>query len=158
MSVKVTAYFDRTVASTEGKFTLKDNFGNVYFDKLPARSGQKGFTTNSWVRGKSPIPFGRHRLWLRKTKKGPIFPTTPGGVGMFWPISNLEDSRVIVDRQNPDLIRMDIGLHPDNDFPSSIGCIVLVHETKEQKKNVEALFNKLFELSETLEYIDLVVL
>jgi hypothetical protein len=147
-------FFDRTTRSIEGKVTLIYN-GVPLFEKLPARSGQVGYTTTEWVKGKSPIPYGKHTLWLYPKQVGQL---TPQGkeIGQFYPISSsLKSSRLLTNGKNE---RWDIGLHPENAFAGSAGCIVLLVNTPERLKTVKALFNCLDQLAREQDYIDIEVL
>lgn len=161
MSVKIKAYFNRHESTIEGVFTLQaaDKNGKIQmlFHQLPARSGQKGYTHTSWERNKSPIPYGEHRLWLKSVNPG-TFPTTPGGIGEFYPISNTSDRRVIANKLDPNERRLDIGLHPENAYAGSAGCIVLLIDTPKRKKEVERLFAYLRGLGQYQEFIELRVL
>ena len=121
------AYFKRRQDTIEAVFTLHRDgvpvtFKGQTFERMPARSGQFGSTNTSWQRGKSPIPLGRHYLWL---KPRPLL-MTPGGD--FFPISSSKSNdRLITNKDG--LERWDIGVHKENDKPGSAGCIVLLVDT-----------------------------
>lgn len=159
-----TLYFDRSENSINGVVTLKvlhKYTGEIItsIEKLPARSGQNGYTHSSWTTGKSPIPFGDHLLWLDRTKQKGEW-ATGKGIGEFYPISSdRKDSTKIVNPNNPSLVRNAVGLHPENAYAGSAGCIVLLHETKEQIDKVLKLRGTLISLAESgFKYIKLVVL
>lgn len=137
----IKAFYDRNKDSIDGVFTLikvEDNLAVKLFDRLPARSGQNGHANTDWVRGKSPIPFGKHELSLNSVSKREWAGAT--GVGEFFPISSPGFFRKIEDPKNKYNFRLDIGLHPENNFKGSAGCIVLLVDTPERKAEVEKLF------------------
>ena len=142
MNTEVHAYFDRYETTIEGLFSLaiiEDGKARKLFERLPARSGQRGHTQTNWTRGKSPIPFGHHKLLLK-----PVAPETwpnATGIGEFYPIFSQEPNhRLIVNKADSSLERVDIGLHPENALPGSAGCVVLLVDTPERKATVAALF------------------
>jgi hypothetical protein len=49
-------FYDRRKGSIEGFLTVIDATGKKLLDKLPARSGQNGYTETNWMPAKSPIP------------------------------------------------------------------------------------------------------
>lgn len=157
-----TAYFDRNPRKIEGYFTIQDTDGNKIFDRLPAASGQRGYTNTDWVRGKSPIPFGKYRLWLQPIGEG----TEPGrsGVGEFYNISTGDDKRLIFETLTdgrsvyPKRVRQDIGLHADNSFPGSAGCIVLSIDSHPRREEVQRLWSFLKEEGKYEKYMRLIVL
>lgn len=162
-----TAYFDRSFNTIEGKFSIQTvKFENgsssviKAISQLPARSGQNGYTSTSWVRGKSPIPFstsmGFLYLWLSPANPGLEVERDPKKIGEFYPISSSrENKRLITDGTHE---RWDIGAHDDNDRPGSAGCVVWVRETNEQKERLAELKEYLRELRKTQEYIRFIVL
>lgn len=156
----ITAYYDRKPGTIEGLFTLQTVENGVptkLFNRLPARSGQQSYCDTDWVRGQSPIPMGRHFLWLDPVNPG-TWPKTPGGIGEFYPISSGLMNRRIIMAEDTGKVRMDIGLHPENAYPGSAGCIVLLHDTPVRKAEVMRLFAFLRTLGKSRETIDLVVL
>ena len=152
------AFFDRDENSINGFFTLQDEKGKKLFERLPARSGQNGYTKTNWLRSRSPIPFSKwinkpYRLWLQSVSAG--MDHKANGIGEFWPISNTDSMREIhgpYEGQG----RMDIGIHWENDKPGSAGCIVLVSDTPARREQVKKLFAKLHTIK--AQYIELVVL
>jgi len=157
-----TAYFDRNPEDINGLFTVQDHDGGKLFNRLPARSGQPGFTNTSWIRGKSPIPYSGElnsnelKIWLKKPQQFEQWPKA-SGIGEFWAISNSDDMRTIRGISK-DFIRQDIGLHPENMYKGSAGCIVLVHDTADQIIQVVKLHKFLLKLIGQYDYLPLIVL
>ena len=149
----VTAWYDRQKGTIEGLFTLSGPTGNL-FTRMPARSGQEGYTDTDWVSGKSPIPYGVHTLFLKLSNAGE-FPSG-GGLGEFYPIGQAQNSRLITGPTQQE--RWDIGLHPENAYPGSAGCIVLRWDTPALKIQVNRLFKFLGNLTKTQNAIRLEVL
>ena len=153
-------FYDRRKGSIEGVLTVMDATGKKLLDKLPARSGQNGYTETNWVPAKSPIPLWQpqisYYLHLSPVQNGEVFPTKASGIGLFFPISTHPS--------NPDLIeqgknrRWHVGLHPENAYPGSAGCIVLLWNTPARKRKVEALFSLLAEQGKTQATVQLTVL
>lgn len=161
MGAKVYAFFDRSETTIDGYFTLMikepGRSARKLFERLPARSGQSGYTNTNWTRGKSPIPFGIHHLWLKPVDpdKWPDY----NGIGEFYPISsNEKNKRKIQGLSNRAKERWDIGLHPENQYPGSAGCIVLLVDTLERKAAVKALFKFLRLLGAKQDTIRITVL
>jgi len=120
--IDIKAYFDRSSDTVDGKFTIIES-GVTVFKQVHTRSGQRGYTKTNWIRNKSPIPYGEHWLWLRPLNPG----AAPGatGIGEFYNISsNTNDVLTIVG--GPGEVRRAIGLHAENKYPGSAGCIVVV--------------------------------
>jgi hypothetical protein len=141
--LEVRAFYDRRKDSIEGLFTLIVN-GKTVFKQLAARSGQNGSQSTNFVSGKSPIPLiGKETEYVISTQaisNGATIPTG-GQIGRFYPIcTSLKNRMRIVFPQGE---RFAIGLHPENAFKGSLGCIVLVVETAKQVKEVLALFRML---------------
>ena len=127
------AFFDRREDSIEGLFTiLNTKTHEKVFNRLQARSGQPNYTHTNWVKGKSPIPMGKHKLILKEPLQKDQWPGK-AGIGEFWRISNTDNDRIILSGCGR-YSRSDIGLHPENSFAGSAGCIVIVIDTEEQKK------------------------
>lgn len=179
-NLTTTCYYDRKPNSIEGIFTVKtvDSKTNKIIKeitRIPARSGQSSESNSSWIRGKSPIPWTQESkeasiqksildfpkelwIWLRNIKQ---FGEWAGknGIGEFRNISsNKTDPTTIQSPNNPKLIRKDIGLHPENGFKGSAGCIVLIADTEEQKQRILVLRQYLEELGKTQKHVRLVVL
>lgn len=142
-------FFDRDNKTINGLLTLLriEDDGDIIpvFKRLRARSGQRGHTHSSWTRGKSPIPYGNHKLKTTPVKLNFEPYGTP-----FFPIgSDKGNIRVIKNGSNE---RWDIGLHFENRFPGSAGCPVVVNK-KEGGKLFHYLQHNIDE-----EYIDFIVL
>jgi len=157
----IRVFYDRRKGSIDGFLTVIDaTTGKKLLDKLPARSGQNGYTETNWVPAKSPIPLWQpqvnYYLHLTPIENGTVFPTTASGIGLFFPISTHP--------YNPDLIeqgnnrRWHVGLHPENAYPGSAGCIVLLWNTPVRKAKVQALFALLQDLGKTKSVVQLTVL
>jgi hypothetical protein len=141
--LEIRAFYDRKKDSIEGLFTLVVN-GKTVFKQLAARSGQNGYQSTNFVSGKSPIPLlGRETEYVISTQaisNGATIPTD-GQIGRFYPIcTSLKDRMRIVFSEGS---RFAIGLHPENAFKGSLGCIVLVVDTPERIKAVLELFRML---------------
>lgn len=149
MTKEYRAFFDRDPNTIDGAFTLQyfdHTTGQkvVPFHRLPASSGQWGYTKTDWVTAKSPIPF-HEDLWL-STNPVPLLQAEPKGTP-FFPICS--------DRKNPRLIvgpngyrRWDIGFHFNNKSPGSAGCPVLEVNTPARKKKAGELFEYLKAIDE----------
>lgn len=142
------AFFDRDPNSIDGAFTLQyfdHTTGQkvVPFHRLPARSGQRGWTKTDWTTAKSPIPF-HEDLWLStnsvplqmEPKGTPFFPigSSPKNIGT---ISGPKGYK-----------RTNVGLHLENQYPGSAGCIVLLHDTPARHKGAWSLFEYLTNIDE----------
>lgn len=142
--IEYKAYFKRNQNSIDGVFTLhKIVNGKVIEDESvirhPARSGQWGFQNTFNVTAKSPIPSGKFYLWTKPTNGFNKVPdkALKENIGEFYPISStLNSCRIIY---IPHGERVDVGLHLENWYPGSAGCIVLVWQTPYYTKD-EALF------------------
>jgi len=132
------AFFKRSLSNVDGVFTIQDLDGNAIFKRLPARSGQAGFTKGSWTRGKSPIPFGTHYIRIAKPNQEGQW-AGDNGIGEFWPIYNVESNTRLIKQADGKGERWDVGLHPENKHKGSAGCIVLINETQAQKKELVRL-------------------
>ena len=141
-------FYDRDLDSIEGRLTLLriEDSGKVtpVFKRLRARSGQWGYTGTSWTRGKSPVPFGEHKL---ATNAETLW-MEPVGTPFFRIGSTTQDLSTIKQGVN---VRKHIGLHMENQYAGSAGCIVIVRPT-----DANQLFSYLEGLSEA--HIDCVVL
>lgn len=154
-NTEYTAYYDRQPGTISGWFTLQNNEGKKIFTRLSARSGSYAAVNFDWVRGKSPIPYGRHRLWLNPVNRGQWAGSK--GIGEFFPVSNGDNPRLIAGPNGGE--RWDIGLHPENGIPGSAGCTVLLADTIPRKNEVRKLFDFLYDLKEQgYSYIDYLVL
>jgi hypothetical protein len=153
--MKYTIYFDKSLKSVDGVLTMQatevvDGKTKVYtlFKRIPVKSGQQGFEGTNWVRGKSPIPFGKHKL---STKSVPL-QMEPKGTPFFPIYSHSKDKNTIWS-DDKKYKREAIGLHFDNQFPSSIGCVV------SEPKLFKDLFDYLRNLNQKgVEEVEFVVL
>lgn len=114
-------FYDRDHRSFNGKLTVISD-GITIFKQLPCRSGQRDWYDTSWVRGKSPIPYGVHRIYLSPYQRGQR--AGRKGIGEFYPIGSY-DSYTIRNRMDTQK-RTAIGLHEENMWDGSAGCIVVV--------------------------------
>lgn len=142
----------------EGELTLIQREGAIskkLFERLPARSGQIGYTqpAKEWIRGKSPIPHGTWLLWLNSKDPGKF---EKKGIGEFFPISSTVNNPRLISQAEKQ--RWDIGLHPENIFRGSAGCVVLVWDTPARHQKVKELFNFLRSLVKTTPYLKITVL
>lgn len=159
---KFTLYFDKQVHSIDGALTLQaydpdTKKARTLFHRMAARSGQKGYEGTDWVRGKSPVPFGRHQIDLHSLKAGKW--SDYDGIGEFFKIfTDSSNTRRIYDHKRNNYQRFDIGLHPENTKPGSAGCIVLLGRNPLERAQVEKLFAVLRGISDESPVIDLVVL
>jgi hypothetical protein len=152
------AFYDRQDHTIAGFFTLQvtqDGETTKLFDKLPARSGQNGFTSTDWVRSKSPIPKGGYFLWLRPLNKGQW--AGERGIGEFFHISSSKDDPLIIHGPAGQQ-RVGVGLHPENKLPGSAGCIVLLADSEERRKVITELFALLVALGGEKDCLELTVL
>lgn len=96
---------------------------------IPARSGQPKHYNTKNVLGKSPIPDGNFFLWTHKEfiKQYSDLDATGKEVARFYPISSSRDQNIYIKRSetNP-VTRSYIGLHDENDFPGTAGCIAII--------------------------------
>lgn len=180
-----TAYFDRNEKSIEGAFTLRtierdpakpENFKIVKeFSRLPARSGLRGSEKTSWERGSSPIPWTRNAnvdvvkknplqfpeclwIWLRLVLQAGQWAGSTG-IGEFRYISSgLTNPTIIQSPSKPSLVRRDIGIHPENSRAGSLGCIVLLASSEDQRQKILDLQDYVRELAKTTKLIRLEVI
>lgn len=153
--MKYTIYFDKSLKSITGVLTMQvvevvdgKNKVHTLFKRLPVLSGQAGFEGTDWIRGKSPIPFGRHKI---STKSVPL-QMEPRGTPFFPIYSHSKDKNTI---WSPDkkYKREAIGLHYENRFPGSVGCVVGL------PKDFKDLFDFLRNLNQKgIEEIEFIVL
>lgn len=152
-----TIFFDREENGIDGVLTLQKWDGNnatKIFECLPARSGLNGYTKTDWVTGKSPIPWKRQKGYWMNTAPVPLW-MEPRGTPFFL-ISTKKGTGIIIDTKGR--TRTSVGLHMENDYPGSAGCIVLLHNTPERKKAVLSLFEYLKKLRNHEPFIRLIVL
>lgn len=155
------AYFKRGLTSCEGVLTIqKSENGQVVekpINQILTRSGHPDFFNREWVRAKSPCPRGLFRLWLTPTNKGIAAGQT--GIGEFYPMSS-DDSRFNINENECGPMpvgatirrRSQIGLHEENKWRGSAGCLVVVKHTDWIK-----IRDLLRELGKTQPSIDILV-
>lgn len=117
-------FFDRNASGVDGKLTLlrlnDDGTHEPVFKQVKARSGQAGFTHTNWVNSKSPIPYGD--FWMTTT---PVpLQMEPRNTPFFAIGSDPKNIGVIKIGKGK---RTAIGLHKENRFKGSAGCIVIVN-------------------------------
>jgi hypothetical protein len=116
--------FERPINSITGTLYFYEN-GKLFL-KTRALSGQSGHQTTSWVRGKSPIPsFNNGFLWCDYCLQNGELNPTGSQIGEFWNISTGDKDRTLIQGAKLELRRLSIGLHNDNDYAGSAGCVVL---------------------------------
>lgn len=153
MAIKV--YIDRYDGDEGhvGVMSVRDSEGHFLFEKLPLRSGQKGYGSTHWTPSRSPIPHSdqtKHgTLWLHPQyinyngAKHPIS-TRKDGIGWFVPIGGTPQDPWVIEGKDGE--RTFIGIHPENAFKGSAGCPVLVHDTTERRAAATAFMHWLSEL------------
>jgi len=155
-------YVDRKPGSVYGALTLQrviDGKPAKLFERLPFASGQYPYTDGGdedWVTGKGPIPFTSpgENYWL-STRKEPL-QMEPVGTP-FYCFSSKKGERVIYGPNGKQ--RADAGLHLENRFPGSAGCVVLMHDTPERERLAWLLFAELDRLHKAgINHIKTVVL
>ncbi len=144
-------YIDRKQNTVDGLMSIHKEIEpgkvEVIFKQVPIRSGQRGHTQTDWTRGKSPIPYGNH--WLI-TKPKPL-QMEPRGTRFFSICTDLADQRLILGPEGK--VRWDIGLHRENNFPGSAGCVVIV-----DPKKAEEIFDYLVAIGKKEGFIRVKVL
>lgn len=134
----IAAYFKRNANSIDGQFTIQKVENGIVkpiFKRIHVRSGQAGFTKTHWVRKKSPIPAGLE-YWIHLQPVGEGTHAGATGIGEFWPISNSRTNVQHIIEPGPKPVgvpineRWDIGLHEENKWDGSAGCIVIVKENE----------------------------
>ena len=143
--ISYTAFFDRDTTTVDGWFTIQEfnrKTGRVtkLINRVAARSGQAGYTDTDWVTGQSPIPRGTHTLYTAPLNKGQDAGAT--GIGEFYPIDNCGD-RTSIWTANRRFRRLNIGLHEENKWRGSAGCVVIVKDKDWEKvKQIIATMRK----------------
>lgn len=140
-----TLYVKRTKGALYGTVTLKDPKGEDIVTRVPMASGQLGYLSggqDDWVKGKGPTPIGD---WFLSTKRWPL-QMEPVGTA-FYAIGDEPGSSTI---ESPDgkIIRENIGLHLENRYPGTIGCVALMHDTAERASKANVLFQALDKIHE----------
>jgi hypothetical protein len=98
-----------------------------------ARSGAPGFHNTNGIRGKSPTPDGNYYLWNSRDRIQQYndLDATGSEIGRFYPISSGETNHRLIKHSSGE--RWDIGLHDENSFRGSAGCIVVVDNSDFRK-------------------------
>lgn len=152
----------RTKDSVEGTLRVLDGEGKV-ITTLPARSGKAGHTQSDWERSKSPIPRTEKTADLFLHLKplagqaGTVFASKAGDTGKFYPISSSESDTETIKSADGKKVRTHVGLHTEDVNVGSEGCVVLLWDTPERKKQVEEFYTTLDTLAKTQSSIRLSV-
>lgn len=126
-------FYDRNSTDINGWITIRDASGKDLITRVLGRSGQPHYQSPEWARGRSPIPFGWHYLHLDPVHPG--WDVAKDGIGEFYPISSDPGNKRLICKKVNDLglttqlERWDIGLHEENKYPGSAGCIVPVYSS-----------------------------
>jgi hypothetical protein len=165
----IKAYYDKK----KGLLTFQDDAGypivfqhkgkSYKFKQLPVRSGQAGYLNAPWVRSRGAIPYNAQvktgELYIHlKPVEDPRGDFNNNGIGLFFPISDSVEQRKTIKGYEVREVRFDMGLHPENKWVGSAGCIVLVWNTKERKEAVDALLEWLQLQGKLIKFIELEVL
>ena len=122
--MKPHAIFWKIRSEFEGFFGIQDETGKWLV--VRAASGQKGFQADFWRRGLSPIPSSASIQGKYMINLNGYPPGSPGAMGsIFYPIK----PDPIESKTYPGLIRTEIGLHYDENWPKkpgSAGCAVVL--------------------------------
>lgn len=155
-------------AKKAGHFTVQDEDGipishnGFTFKQLPARSGQAGYLNAPWTRSRGAIPYNHQvkggKLYLHlQPVKDPRGDFNNNGIGLFFPISDSTEQTKTIKGFFSREVRFDIGLHPENRWNGSAGCIVLLWDNPQRESTVKALFDWLELQAKTKKYIELKV-
>lgn len=137
--------------------------GEYIVKRHPARSGQPdkpgmAYQSTSWISGKSPIPYtdelggGRYYLWTTPLRNRGQFDNK--GIGWFYPISSSPNNSKLI--QSGVKMRQSIGLHPENMWKGSEGCVVLLWHTPKLKAQAAKIMSFIESLK--VPHFELVVL
>jgi hypothetical protein len=101
---------------------------------IAARTGQPKFYAKGYdyLRAKGGCPEGNLYLWInpKYIQQNGDLVAEGREIGQFYPISSSEfNHREIRNPEDPSQVRWDIGLHPDNAFRGSAGCVVIVRQS-----------------------------
>lgn len=167
--MKVIARYKRIKDSIDGLFSIiaYDNSGKeiLAFNNLPARSGQYGFRNSSWHTGKSPIPYSHevaggqlyiHLLTILQQGKWAL--QDPKGIGENRLISSSPNDPYTIHHATLDKKRTAVGIHPENWWKGSAGCVVLVNDTLFQKMRILLARTFINYVAKSKKYIELEVM
>jgi hypothetical protein len=149
--------------SIEGTLRILDGNGKV-ITTLPARSGQTGHTQGDWETNKSPIPHTKKdadfflHLQPLAGQAGTVFASKADDTGKFYPISSSESNTEKITSADSKKVRTNVGLHTEDVNAGSKGCVVLLWDTPERKKQVEDFYATLDTLAKTQSTIRLSVI
>ncbi len=159
-------------AKKAGQLTVQDHAGYpitfIYkkkshvFKQLPVRSGQAGYLNAPWVRSRGAIPYNREvksgKLYIHlQPVEDPRGDFNNNGIGLFFPISDSTEQTKTIKGDDAREVRFDVGLHPENKWVGSAGCIVLVWDTPAKREVAEALMEWLQLQKKNFKYIELEV-
>ncbi len=141
-------FYKDFIGSFDGELTIavKDKQGNILEKEtirgIPCRSGARSFSEKIDIAGKTPIPVGKHYIWTQPEviMQKNDFVAEGREIGEFFPIGTQTNRHIIPARGIYKISRFHVGLHPENAFPGSAGCIVVVGT--ENFKRVSALLKK----------------
>ena len=152
----IIAEFDRKQDNVYGTFSIYElspkGEKKFIFKDLPASSGQRAFTQTDWVAGKSPTPYGEHYLMLKQE----VLQMEPKGTPFFRICTDPSFPRLL--KSSSGKIRQDVGLHLENQYPGTAGCVALLCNDAGRKKLAYEVFDYLKTLGKTWPYIKLRVI
>ena len=155
-------------AKKAGQLTVQDDngipitFNGFTFKQLPVRSGQAGYLNAPWTRSRGAIPYNHQvksgKLYIHlQPVKDPRGDFNNNGIGLFFPISDSTEQTKTIKGFFSREVRFDIGLHPENKYQGSQGCIVLLWDSKVRKETADALMDWLQMQSKSVKCIELKV-
>jgi hypothetical protein len=128
-----------------GVMSIRDSDGRWVFEKLRFRTGLAGYGSTDWIVGKSPIPTleasGRrvyyvHLQHVNKNNEASPISRKPNGIGWFWPISSSPTDPWTISDTDSSGKRTFIGIHAENAFDGTNGCVGLRHDGKGDGRNL----------------------
>ncbi len=154
-------FFKRNIGGgVDGLLTVMHNDGRSFFKQMQARTGQSAGYKTSWQTGISGTPVGTHLLHIQP--KSPFVEQIgqdagQTGIGEFFRISSTHHNIMFIDDPHSNRRRKAVGLHQENKWAGSRGCVVVVVDTPEQMAEWRALSAFLLELGETYDYMPIEV-
>lgn len=146
--MKIETYFKKTLIKNNIKGSLsiivrEDNGAvNEFLSirDIRTRTGRPNRGNTKGISAVSPIPDGKFLIWNFKKFIQQLGQFNPKGgeIGHFYYISDTKTNHLNI--KDGKTIRVAIGLHPENDFEGSAGCIVVVSHA--QFKKIVDLFNR----------------